>query len=119
MVPILENYAATGVVITGVLLYAVYFAGARSGSPLTTILVVAIAAIPVAGVAEQALASALCMAMAVGLGIGTLVSGFAHAFFPEAPRAGTPPARVPVSVESASWTALQATLVVMPVFVLA
>ena len=55
MVPILENYAVTGVLLTGVLLYAVYFAGARSGSPLTIILVVAFAAIPVAGVAEQAL----------------------------------------------------------------
>jgi hypothetical protein len=121
MVPILENYAAAGVLLTGVLLYAVYFAGARSGSPLTTLLVVAFAAIPVAGVAEQALSAALCQAMAVGLAIGTLVSGFAHAFFPDAPRAGTAAAQVPVpvSVESASWTALQATLVVMPVFLLA
>jgi len=121
MVPILENYAVTGVLLTGVLLYAVYFAGARSGSPFTIILVVAFAAIPVAGVAEQALSSALCVAMAVGLGIGTLVSGMAHAFFPEAPPATTAPVSVPVpvSMESARWTALQATLVVMPVFVLA
>ena len=56
MVPILEHYAVTGVMLTGALLYAVYFAGARSASPLTIILVIAFAAIPVAGVAEQALA---------------------------------------------------------------
>jgi hypothetical protein len=35
MVPILENYAVTGVVLTGAFLYAVFFAGARSANPLT------------------------------------------------------------------------------------
>ena len=42
MVPILENYAVTGVLLTGALLYAVFFAGARSANPLTIILVIAI-----------------------------------------------------------------------------
>ncbi len=55
MVPILENYAATGVLLTGALLYAVFFAGARSANPLTIFLVIAITFIPVAGVADQAL----------------------------------------------------------------
>ena len=41
MVPILENYAVTGVVLTGALLYAVFFAGARSANPLTIFLVIA------------------------------------------------------------------------------
>ncbi|MDM0030519.1 DUF2955 domain-containing protein, partial [Variovorax saccharolyticus] len=70
MVPILENYAATGVLLTGVLLYAVFFAGARSANPLTIILVIAFTVIPVAGVADQALASVLAVALAVGLGTG-------------------------------------------------
>src|SRR4029453_6689509 len=35
MVPILENYRVTGLLVTGALLYAVFFAGARNGSPLT------------------------------------------------------------------------------------
>ena len=59
MVPILENYAVAGVVLTGALLYAVYFAGARSANPLTIILVIAFTVIPVAGVADQALSTAL------------------------------------------------------------
>jgi hypothetical protein len=120
MVPILENYAVTGVVLTGVLLYAVIFAGARSANPLTIMLVIAITFIPVAGMADQALARALSVAVGVGLGTGVLVSGVSHAFFPDAPA----PAKVSaapdiVSRDTASWAALQATLVVIPVFVLA
>ena len=87
MVPLLEHYAVTGVLLTGALLYAVFFAGARSANPLTIILVIAFTMIPVAGVAEQALVTALSEAFAVGLGIGVLVSGISHALFPDAPRA--------------------------------
>ena len=120
MVPILENYALAGVVLTGVLLYTVFFAGARSANPLTVILVIAITLIPVAGVAEQALTTALSVAFGVGLGTGAFVSGVSHTFFPDAPgpaKAAVVPATV--SPEAARWAALQATLVVMPVFVLA
>ena len=57
MVPLLENYAVTGVLLTGVLLWVVFFAGARSANPLTIIMVVAVTVIPIAGVADQALVS--------------------------------------------------------------
>jgi hypothetical protein len=120
LVPILEHYAVTGVVLTAALLYAVFFAGAPSATPLPIILVIATTVIPVAGVAEQALATALSKAFGVGLGTGVLVSGVSHAFFPDTPapaKITTAPATV--SRETASWAALQATLVVMPVFVLA
>jgi len=120
MVPILENYAVTGVLLTGVLFYAVYFLGTLKAGPLATILVVAFAAMPVAGVAEQALVPRFSTAMAVGLGIGVLVSGISHSFFPDDPaaarKAASPGA---VTRETARRTALQATVVVMPVFVLA
>ena len=119
MVPLLEHYALVGVVLTGVVLYALFFAGARSASPLTIVLVIAFTCIPVAGVAEQALATKISVAFGVGLGTGVLVSGVSHAFFPDPPG----PANIPVppasSPETASWKALQATLVVMPAFVLA
>jgi hypothetical protein len=120
MVPLLENYAVTGVLLTGVLLWVVFFAGARSANPLTIIMVIAVTVIPVAGVAEQALVSALSVAFAVGIGTAILVSGISHAFFPDVPSAGgMAAAPAPVNVETASWIALRATLVVMPVFVVA
>ncbi|MDM0022844.1 hypothetical protein, partial [Variovorax saccharolyticus] len=120
MVPILENYAATGVLLTGVLLYAVFFAGARSANPLTIILVIAFTVIPVAGVADQALASVLAVALAVGLGTGVFVGGISHALFPDAPVA-VPTQSAPgrAAPAEANWAALRATLVVLPVFVLA
>lgn len=120
MVPILEHYRVAGLLLTGALLYAVFFAGARSGNPLTIFPVAAITFIPVAGVAEQALAMALSQALGVGLAIGALVSGFSHALFPDPPGTAPIPApRVAVSREAAGWSALQATLVVVPVFVVA
>lgn len=120
MVPVLENYPVTGVLLTGALLYAVFFAGARSANPLTIFLVIACTFIPVAGVADQALTTELGVAVGVGIGTGVLVSLFSHAFFPDAPApAGIAGGPTVVRPESASWAALQATLVIMPVFVLA
>jgi len=96
MVPILENYAVTGVLLTSVLFYAVYLVGALKATPLTLILVVGFAAMPVAGVAEQALVPTFSSAFVVGLGIGVLVSGISHAFFPDDPApANTRPSRSP------------------------
>lgn len=120
MVPVLKHYAATGVLLTGALLYAVFFAGARQANPLTIILVIAITVIPVAGVADQALTTVLSVAFGVGLGTGVLVSGISHVFFPDPPApADAVSAPAIASPEAARWAALQATVVVMPVFVLA
>jgi hypothetical protein len=120
MVPVLEMYPVTGVLLTAVLLYAVLFAGARSANPLTIFMVIALTFIPVAGVAEQALTTELSVAVGAGLGTGVLVSSASHAFFPDAPGAAKIEAAPSIaSPQAASWSALQATLVVMPVFVLA
>ena len=120
MVPILKHYSATGVMLTGALLYTVFFAGARSANPLTIFLVIAFTVIPVAGVADQALGLAFASAVGVGLATGAFVSGFSHVFFPDPPTpANIAAAPAAVTPQAASWSALQATLVVMPVFVLA
>ena len=120
MVPILQHYKVSGVLLTGVLLYAVLFAGARSGNPLTIFLVIALTVIPVAGVAEQALAHALALSVGVGIGTGVFVKVVSHAFFPDPPapaKLAATPATINPAV--ARQIALQTTLVVMPVFVLA
>jgi hypothetical protein len=66
MVPLLENYALAGVLLTGVILYGLFFAGIRTGNPLTMVLVIAFTMIPVAGVAEQALVTAIAVTLAAG-----------------------------------------------------
>ena len=120
MVPVLESYALTGVLLTGALLYAVFYSGVRHANPLATILVMAITLIPVVGVVEQVLALQIGTTLAVGLCIGVLVSGISHALFPDPPvPAGKRAAAEVPTRESASWIALRAVVVVMPVFVLA
>jgi hypothetical protein len=120
MVPLLENYALAGVVMTGAILYALFFFGIRTGNPLTMLLVLAFTLIPVAGVADQAMVTIISLTIAVGIAVGSLVSGFSHAFFPDTPGPAAKAAKAPPpSRETASWIALRGTLVVMPVFVLA
>ena len=119
MVPLLENYAFAGVLLTAVVLFVLFFAGLVSGNPLTMVLVLAFALIPVAGVTEQALVGMLAVTLAVGVAVGALVGAVSSAFFPD------PPAPTALCQADAArprrrrWIALRATLIVMPVFVLA
>lgn len=120
MVPLLEHYALAGVLLTAVVLYGIFYAGLIHGNPLTMILVISFALIPVAGVADQALVGMLSLTLAVGILTGTLVSALATAFFPDPPAPAGQRAEAPaVSQETAGWIALRAVLIVMPVFVLA
>lgn len=119
MVPLLEHYPLAGVMLTGAILYALFRRGGERIPPGTMILVIALTAIPVAGVAEQALAAELVKSFALGIGTGVLVGSLAHALFPDppAPPGDAPPPAASPAPDSAK--ALQATLVVLPVVVLA
>jgi hypothetical protein len=120
MVPLLENYAIAGILLTAVMLFAIFFAGLVSGNPLTMVLVIAVAMMPVAGIIEQALVGMLALTLAVGVAVGTLVGFISSAFFPDRAAPAAPPAKParPGSA-AAAWIALRATLIVMPIFVLA
>ena len=120
MVPILEHYAWSGILLTGAILYGVFFVGLASANPFTMVLVIAFALIPVVGVADQAIVGGLSMTLAIGILTGALVSSASNALFPDPPtRVTNRPAAVPASHEFVRWIALRATVIVMPVFVLA
>ena len=120
LVPVLEHQAFSGLLLTASILYAVFYGGLRRNHPLTPVLLLAFALIPVAGVAEQALVGALILTMGLGLVVGTLVNAFSHAVLPDAGAAGVKTAPAPgMDRESAAWIALRGTLIVMPVFLLA
>jgi Protein of unknown function (DUF2955) len=120
MVPLLENYAAAGVLLTAVLLFGLFYLGQLRANPLTTVLVLAFTMIPVAGVQEQALVGVLAGTLAVGVLVGGVVSAASNAILPDppAPKAQAKPTAAP-DRENARWVAWRGTLIVMPVFVLA
>src|SRR4029079_9304505 len=70
MVPVLENYALTGLLLTATILFAVFYNGLRTAHPATMILVMAFALIPVAGVADQATVGWLSVTISVGVVVG-------------------------------------------------
>jgi hypothetical protein len=114
--------------LTTALLYALFFTRARVANPLTTnplspvttIGVVAITLIPALGVAEQALAFGVINGLVVGLLIGLLVNVVSHALFPDPPgRTGATPTPSLLDPNTARWMALRATVVVMPMVLLA
>jgi hypothetical protein len=120
MVPLLEHYAFSAVLLTAVVLYGTFYTGLVSGNPLTTVLVLSFTLIPVVGVAEQALVGVLSVSLAAGVAVGVLVSALSYALFPDPPALATESAAAirPAPLEAAR-IALRATLIVMPVFVLA
>jgi hypothetical protein len=120
MVPVLEHYAVTGLLLTATVLFTVFYVSLRGGHPLTTVLLLAFVLIPVAGVAEQALVGQLSLTLAIGIAVGTLVNALSHALFPDEP-AGVdgPPPPPRAGHATAAWIAMRGTLIVMPVFVLA
>ena len=114
--------------LTTALLYALFFTRARIANPLTTnplspvttIGVVAITLIPALGVAEQALAFGVINGLVVGLLIGLLVNVASHALFPDPPgKTGAKPTPSLLDPQTARWMALRATVVVMPMVLLA
>lgn len=120
MVPLLEHYAWSGILLTGTILYGIFFFGLVRANPLTMVLVISFALIPVAGVADQAIVGILSITLSIGILTGALVSGAANAFFPDPPAlAANRSAPGFVGNETARWIALRATVIVMPMFVLA
>ncbi len=120
MVPVLENYPLTGLLLTATILYTLFYIGLRTGNPATMVLVLAFALIPVAGVADQAAVGMLSVTIGVGVVVGGLVKAISFALFPDVPdAAANKPAQRSVTDETAAWVALRATVIVMPVFVLA
>ena len=120
MVPLLEHYAWSGIFLTAAILYGIFFLGLVQANPLTMVLVISFALIPVAGVADQSIVGLLSITLSIGVLTGTLVSSASNALFPDQPvPAANRPAAAFADHTAARWIALRATLIVMPVFVLA
>ncbi|MGY3865203.1 DUF2955 domain-containing protein [Aeromonas bivalvium] len=116
MVPLLQHYGVSALLLIALVLYGLFYLGLKNGNPLLTLLVIIFTLIPVAGVAEQALAFMVIKALASGVLLGAFIGTISHRLFPD----GEPVAKPAyLSPENASWVALRAVIIVLPVLVLA
>lgn len=120
LIPLLRYYPFSGVLLIGLCLFLAFRYGLRGGNNLVAIfLVVGLTMISAAGTVDFGLAVLVIEALVKGLVVAVLVLGFCHWLFPEP--GGTqalPVAPIPSDNET-SRMAIQATLVVLPAFLLA
>ncbi|MFM4648960.1 DUF2955 domain-containing protein [Aeromonas bivalvium] len=116
MVPLLQHYGVSALLLIALVLYGLFYLGLKSGNPLLTLLVITFTLVPVAGLAEQALAFVVIQALAIGVLLGAFIGTISHHLFPD----GEPVAKpVYLSPQNATWVALRAVIIVLPVLVLA
>lgn len=119
LIPVLNYYAFSGVLLIGLLLFLAFRYGMRGGNNfVVTFLAIGLTMIPAAGVFDFGLAAAVVEALVKGMLVAVTVLALCHWLFPEsdAPQPSPGPAASPAQ---ASWIALRAVLVVMPAFLLA
>jgi hypothetical protein len=118
LVPLLENYAFTAVLLIAVVLFILFYWGNRNANPLLNILVLSFTLIPVAGVQEQAVATAVIQALAAGVLLGSFSGFIAFTIFPDVQVSEKKPQPAP-DAEAAGWIAIRGVVIVLPVLILA
>lgn len=120
LVPLLQYYFMSGVLLVGLCLFLAFRYGLRGGNNLvSTFLVAGVTMISAAGTAELQLAMTVVGALAKGLLLAVVALAISHWLFPEPPVSQKPTPKPGLPNDDATHLALRATLVVMPVFLLA
>ena len=120
LIPMLQHYPVAAVLIVALGLYFSSYLTVNLGKGLVgALLTVGFTLISAAGMVDYALATTVIQALVLGLVISIVCSWVVYPWFPEDPAGKEPPA-VPVeSGEQSTWIALRATLIVLPVYLLA
>lgn len=121
LVPLLENYAVTAILLIAIVLFILFYWGNRSANPLLNILVVSFTLIPVAGVQSQAAAAAVIQALAIGVLLGSISSFIVFTIFPNEMVTEKKPQPLADAADTtaAGWIALRGVVIVLPVLILA
>jgi len=118
LVPLLENYAFTAILLIALVLFAIFYLGTRTSHPLLSILIVTFTLIPVAGVQDQALALDVIKSLSAGIILAAVSGMLAYFIWPDIRLLSKAQQEKP-NIEAASWIALRGVTIVLPVFILA
>jgi hypothetical protein len=116
MVPILQNYPLSGLMIVALgLFFSNYVALNLGNGPIGTLMTIGFALISSAGLMSFQLALVLIQGLAVGIAVAVVCQWIVYPLFPEN---AAPPEPPPPTPAQSSWLALRATLIVYPSFLL-
>jgi len=120
MVPLLIHYPALALLIVGAGLFlANYLTIGMGKGAVGAFLTVGLTLISAAGVASFGVACEVAKALAIGIGMAVVCQWIVYPLFPEAAAPSRPPSKVPGDSGSAVWIAARATVIVMPVYLVA
>jgi hypothetical protein len=118
MVPMLENYPVSGVLIVAAGLFFSTYLSVNLGKGIVgTLLGVGFTMIPAAGVAEFALAVEVIQALVMAIVLAIVCLWVVYPLFPEDPRPAAPPPAADTA--GSAWIAIRTALIVLPPFLIA
>lgn len=115
LIPILLNYPVSGVLIIAVGLYLSTIVSVELGQNLVgTLLTIGFTLIPAMGLVDYGLAIDVIEALLGGIALAVVCQGIVYPWFPEDQAPATPAVPRGGAVSRSGWTALRATLIVLP-----
>jgi hypothetical protein len=120
LIPMLLQYAVTGVLLVAVGLYLSAYLTINLGKGLVgTLLTVGITLISAAGTLSYPLAVAVIQALVLGVGLAIVCQWLVYPWFPEDAAPVAKAKSAPATAAQSNWHALRASLIVLPAYLLA
>jgi hypothetical protein len=119
LIPILLNYALTGILLVAIGLYfSTYLTVHRGKALIGTFLTIGFTLISAAGTLDFGLAVTVIKALVLGIVVAVICQWVVYPWFPEDRATARAPKAVPDVLQS-NWIALRAALIVLPAYLLA
>jgi hypothetical protein len=120
LIPILENYAISAVLLVGLGLYLSFYLTVNKGQALIGLfLTIGFTLISTAGTVSFALALLVIQSLVLGILIAIICQWLVYPWFPEDPRLNKQQAAADKSAAQSNWIALRGALIVLPTYLLA
>ncbi|MGB5496202.1 MAG: DUF2955 domain-containing protein [Sedimenticolaceae bacterium] len=120
LIPLLQNYALTGVLLVAVGLYfSTYLTVHRGKALIGTFLTIGFTLISAAGTLDFGLAILVIKALVLGIAVAVVCQWIVYPWFPEHQATARARKAEPPDTPQSNWIALRAALIVLPAYLLA